>query len=92
MHAEVAARLRSDPAILRMAQRRVRGWRQDGSVHAEYVAAWQALLGRGARHVAEALETDSERMRDLRQVSPFAGVLAPRERWTIWRAASASAP
>ena len=88
MHKVVASTLRGDPTILERGRLRVLSWRDDDSVHAEYVAAWLDLLTLGVGEVADALEMDTQGMRDLRQVSPFAGVLRPRERWAILRSVS----
>ena len=85
MHGAVAARLVSNPALLERARSRVAAWRKTGSVHSSYVDAWEALLCAGLDAVRGMLEERSERAHDLRQVSPFAGVLDARERWRIRR-------
>ena len=41
--------------------------------------------------LVDLLEADDEPMRDLRQSSPFTFVVAPRERWRIWREVRARA-
>ena len=48
---------------------------------------WREILARPARDVALFLEDPGDRARQLRQTSPFAGVLDPRTRWAIWRQA-----
>lgn len=40
--------------------------------------------------LAQFLEDEGDRSQELRQVSPFAGVLDARERWTILRSLRAS--
>jgi hypothetical protein len=50
-----------------------------------WAEAWLALLARPMEELCQALVEPSERMHDLRQVSPFAGVLEPRARWQILR-------
>ena len=51
-----------------------------------YADDWQRLLDTGLDAVCAVLEeSDDERCRDLRRVSPFAGVLTSAERWRIWR-------
>ncbi len=84
LHAAVAARL--DDATVERAGARVDGWVRDGGpVSAPVAAAWAALL-HGPRDVlARALVRDDEAMRDLRQNTPFAGVVTPAERWHIVR-------
>lgn len=89
LHAAVAEKLRRDPAVLARARARVRGWLEGGSVARVYAERWAELLERSVDDVASALVERSERMDDLRQTSPFAGTLAPRERWAILRRAGA---
>lgn len=48
-------------------------------------SAWRLLLDLPDDALATALVEDSQEMRDLRQDTPFAGVLAPQERWEIIR-------
>ncbi len=86
LHRAVAARLRTDAAILVRARARVRGWIEDGSVAPGYAHAWAQLLHSPTPEIERALTERSERMNDLRQVSPFAGALSPQERWAILKA------
>jgi len=65
------------------ARARVRRWLDDRTVARPYVEAWRALLERPQEELMAALSESSEHMHDLRQVSPFAGVLDPRARWRI---------
>lgn len=83
LHLAVAERLQADPALIDEARVRVRGWLRDGTVAYPYAQAWQALLDRPLGDLVAALGERSERMHDLRQVSPFAGTLDPRTRWRI---------
>lgn len=85
IHARVAAMIREEPSLLAAARRRVDGWRLDGTVHRHYVDAWQAELGRPVDELCALLVERSDRARQLRQVSPFAGVVDPRARWRLWR-------
>ncbi len=85
MHAAVAERLLADPGLVMQARARASTWLDDGSVARPYALAWHALLSRSLEELTRALLEDSERMHDLRQVSPFAGVLDPRTRWRIHR-------
>jgi hypothetical protein len=85
LHVAVGERLRADPTLVEVARVRVRGWLATRSVAGPYARAWDLLLSRPLDELLEALAEDSERMHDLRQVSPFAGVLDPRSRWRIHR-------
>lgn len=63
-------------------------WAEQGGAHPEYVAAWQVVLSRPPEEIAAFLVDRGEHATSLRQVSPFAGALEPRERWSILRAVS----
>jgi hypothetical protein len=52
-------------------------------VHEAYAAGWEALLALPLDELCAELVDEGQRQRALRQVSPFAGVLEPRERWRI---------
>ena len=84
-HRAIADRIRADRSVLEAARQRVSGWRQSSTVHARYVEAWCRLLELPIDALVIRLVDDSEHMRDLRQVSPFAGALDARTRWRIWR-------
>lgn len=90
LHRAVAERLRARPELVEVARRRVEGWRERGGVHREYAEQWGELLDRPLAELCAYLVDDSEQARDLRQVSPFAGVLDARTRWEIWRRARPS--
>jgi hypothetical protein len=81
LHRVVAERVQSDPAVLERARERVRGWRSGELVAPFYCDAWASLLGMPVDEVCAALVRDDEAMAALRQVTPFAGALAARERW-----------
>ena len=84
-HRKVLERLQVEPAILDRARARTRGWLHRGEPHAFYARAWARVLELPPEAMAAALVENSERMRALRQVTPFAGALPPKERWAIWR-------
>lgn len=87
LHGAVAERIRADPSLVGRARRRVEDWLRDGTVASLYAEAWREILARPADEVARFLEDPGERARQLRQTSPFAGVLDPRTRWAVWRRA-----
>jgi len=60
-------------------------WLRDGTTARPYAEAWQAELCRPLEELIDFLVDPGERARQMRQTSPFAGVLAPRERWDILR-------
>ena len=85
LHREVARRLRADPEWVTRARERVRAWGDE--VHPSYRERWLALLSGPLDTLCDLLEADTEEARDLRQVSPFAGILDPETRWRLWRQA-----
>lgn len=50
-----------------------------------YAEQWAALLEQPVEGVSAAIVDPGEAARALRQVSPFAGAIDPRERWQVWR-------
>jgi hypothetical protein len=91
LHRTVAERLLEEPALLAGARQRVADWLRGGSVARPYAEAWRGVLAGSAEEVARFLVDPGERARQLRQTSPFAGVLDPRTRWSIWRRARQAA-
>lgn len=84
-HRAIAERMPSDPSILLRARARVAEWRAPGGDEPFYVRRWREILERDPESIAAFLLERSELATELRQSSPFAGVLDPRERWRIWR-------
>jgi hypothetical protein len=85
LHRGVARKLQERPDLLEAARERVRGWLQSGSVSRFWAEAWLETLSAPLDEVIARITDPSEHARALRQSSPFAGVLEPRERWEILR-------
>ncbi|MDP9122049.1 MAG: hypothetical protein M3O15_11915 [Acidobacteriota bacterium] len=89
-HRVLAERLREQPEILDAARRRVQDLLEaaagSGAPAPAWATRWAALLAGEIPAVAAFLVERSELANELRQSSPFAGSLRPRERWEIWRA------
>ncbi len=83
-HSVIAGRLIQDPTILENARRRVREWMAH-TPRRPFARAWEKVLAGDAASVAAFLVDRGELAEELRQSSPFAGVLDARERWRIWR-------
>jgi hypothetical protein len=81
LHAVVAGRVAKDPtSAFRIARANLR---RIGRAHRQpspWLARWQQLLDLGPEAVIRALVADTAESRELRQNSPFAGVLTDRER------------
>ncbi len=58
-------------------------WQEEGTIHPHYANAWEDVLSRRVADIKAVLTEDSQLARDLRQNSPFAGVLSERERRKI---------
>ena len=85
-HRAIAARLLRDPDVLQAARRRVEGWLAGAAASSHHARCWWDVLSGEPSAVAAFLTTRSALADELRQSSPFAGVLPPAERWAIWRA------
>lgn len=84
-HRVIAGRLRDQPEILEKARRRVQEWLASGASARFYARRWAEILAGDTASIAAFLVERSELADELRQSSPFAGALNPRERWQIWR-------
>lgn len=80
-HSVVAERL--DERMLEDALANVEQLLAGGHIRAAYAERWRRLLARPVAEVARAISVDSPDARDLRQNSPFAGVLNEQERRRI---------
>jgi hypothetical protein len=82
-HRVVAGRLRK-PMVDEARHVLVR-WRQQGRIDEHYAERWEQLLKRPLPEIRRALADDGEEADDLRQNSPFAGMLSEPERRRIVR-------
>ena len=80
-HAIVAERLNQQ--MVEEARERVEQLTSEGHLHRRYAKKWQELLSLPLPEVSRAIAADDEEGRDLRQNSPFAGVLNEQERRRI---------
>jgi len=77
----VAAKLMEDPeSVMGKARRNIARMRTAASHEHPWIDVWEALLELGASHVAAVLISREQFACDLRQSSPFAGVLSAQER------------
>jgi hypothetical protein len=84
MHRAIAAKLIAQPGLLAIAHDNLARW-LPGSGHSRpYLDAWREILTGPVEEIARVIVEDGERMTALRQNSPFAGVLTPKERWEIY--------
>jgi hypothetical protein len=86
LHRAVARLIVDDAAVLDRARVKVDAWiAAGGPVDEVRARRWKELLDGSLERLLEELVSDSQEMRDLRQATPFAGVIDPRERWRILR-------
>ncbi len=80
-HALLAERL--DDQLVEEARDRIEQLASAGRLHPRYAERWRVLLARPIDVIAAAIVADTQEGRDLRQNSPFAGVLNEQERQRI---------
>ena len=84
LHRAIAEKLRAHPELLQIARDNLARLTQKAGRSQPYWDAWIEILARPLPEILPQLTEDSERMRALRQATPFAGVLSPAERWAIY--------
>jgi hypothetical protein len=84
LHRAVAAKLRNDPALLRIATENLDRWYDNAAHSRPYLDEWRRILHLPLEELLALIGQEGERMTALRQNSPFAGVLEPAERWAIY--------
>jgi hypothetical protein len=77
-HRLVAERLNEE--LIEEVRRRLERWKRDDRVDPRWAARWDRVLAGSADEIAKAISSDSKNARELRQTSPFAGVLTEQER------------
>jgi len=91
MYRAVAAKLRCRPELLAVAHDNLSRWTADAGRSQPYFEEWRRILAMPFEEMLALVVEDSERMTALRQCTPFAGALSPRERWDIYDAFAAGA-
>ncbi|MFM0140587.1 hypothetical protein [Caballeronia grimmiae] len=86
MHRLIAAKIRANPALLARASNNIERWHsmsKRGPHH--HLVEWAALIEQGMDVVLAFATEDSEHATELRQSSPFAGILTQTERLEFLR-------
>jgi hypothetical protein len=89
-HCVVAGRL--NPKVVQVARERLERWRAEGRIDPRYADEWQEILSQSPKRVAKLIAADNQRMRNLRQSSPFAGVLSEPERTALYEELAEALP
>ena len=77
-HRALARRLRRP--MIDEASRRLKRWEREEQIDPRHATAWRDVLSRPVPEVAKLISADTAAGRDLRQNSPFAGMLSEAER------------
>jgi hypothetical protein len=80
-HRALAPRLRRP--MVDDARRRLERWKTAGQIDPEYAEAWEDVLDQPVSEIRKIIRSDDQFGRDLRQNSPFAGMLSEPERRRI---------
>lgn len=80
-HSAIASRL--DEPMVDEARHALRRWREQGRIASSYATRWESVLDQPIREIRESLLDESTVADDLRQNSPFAGLLSESERRRI---------
>jgi len=86
LHEAIARRLVEDPdRVMERARRTLALMTEKHPSAAPLLREWRAILRRPTSDVVDLLLDPHPRARELRQVTPFAGVLSPAERADVYR-------
>lgn len=80
-HRALAPRLRRP--MVNEARRKLGRWTTEGRIHPRYAQLWEEVFALPMPEIRKVMTADDERGRDLRQNSPFAGLLSEPERRKI---------
>ena len=91
MHCLVVEKIRKNPALFEQVKITLAHWRDVVCPATQpYLEAWDDLLKQGMETSFVVATEDSERGAEMRQSSPFAGILSNKERFAFlrqWKAA-----
>jgi hypothetical protein len=84
LHRAIAEKLRDRPELIDIGRDNLERWSRLSDRPQPYWDAWREILNRPLPEILLVLVDESERMTAMRQMTPFPGVLDPRERWAIY--------
>jgi len=86
LHAAIAEKIRRDPKLLEIARRIwAAGWRTRGPPPCRFLQSWKTKIETWPlEKLLGFITEESERANQLRQSSPFTGILTPQERNEIF--------
>lgn len=87
LHKAVINELRKDEeSVIRIARENIEAWRDNhraDGMSVKYLDEWSKVLDEGTAHITEVLRGVDEYSCDLRQNTPFAGVLSEEQRLEV---------
>lgn len=87
LHCKIAQKINKDHNLIQIPHKNLKRWRKNSQEQVPgYINEWENILEQPWTSVAAFITSFSERARRLRQSSPFAGVLTPKERKLIYEA------
>lgn len=87
MHCKIARKIDQDPELLEKPRCNLQRWGETASGPLpEYIKEWQKIMNQPWSCIATFITSFSDEAVRLRQSSPFAGVLTPKERKQIYDA------
>ncbi len=92
LHEAIAIELMAHPdTVVLSAQHNLAAMRQSNPRASRLLDEWDSVLRQSPQRIASQMVDPSEHGRDLRQVTPFAGVLDQRRRAAVYREFRAAA-
>jgi transcriptional regulator with XRE-family HTH domain len=86
LHRAISDKLAAGPAsVVRKARKNVAHMIRTNPGASELLKEWRRALTLPMSELIDLLQDPRPRARELRHVSPFAGVLSPSERWDVYR-------
>jgi len=83
LHREIAKRVRANPELIVMVRKNLEQWiEKSGEI--PVWNEWNKILGKSMDEIIGLMVSPGEKARQLRQSSPFCGILTPKERWKIY--------
>lgn len=81
LHRLIARKLRAQPELFARARDTLDRWRRSVDPQTQpYLERWEAIFAEGVEHAIAVATEESQDAADLRQASPFCGILSTAER------------
>ena len=81
LHRLIADKIRQQPDLFALPVENVKRWKMKYKVAPVCFDEWAEILDQGMERALAVATEESDRATELRQSSPFSGILSPQERW-----------